>query len=84
MARSTITTAGVVAFLSLSGAALATYVVDNATSTCTFSGSDGYQDVSENKNSCSTIILDSLEVPGGETLDLEDLNDGTTVTYLCP
>lgn len=74
------TTAGVAALLNLSGA-LAASASNNSTalSSCTFSGSTGYSEVSENKNSCSTIILDSLEVPGGETLDLTDLNDGTTV-----
>lgn len=47
--------------------------------TCTFTGSDGYLKVKQTKNECSTIILDSLEIPGGVTLNLEDLNDGTTV-----
>lgn len=70
---STITTAGVLAFMSLSGALAAT--------NCTFSGSSGYSDVSAKKSSCSTIIIDSLEVPAGETLDLEDLNDFTTVIF---
>lgn len=46
---------------------------------CTFTGSDGYLQVNQTKNQCSTIILDSLEVPGGVTLNLENLNDGTTV-----
>lgn len=49
--------------------------------TCTFTGSDGYLQVNQTKNSCSTIVLDSLQVPGGVTLNLEDLNDGTTVFY---
>ncbi|KAI1824819.1 glycoside hydrolase [Xylaria intraflava] len=48
-------------------------------SDCTFSGSLGYSSASASKASCSTIVLSSLQVPGGETLDLEDLNDGTTV-----
>lgn len=46
---------------------------------CTFTGSDGYLEVNQTKNSCSNIILDSLRVPGGVTLNLENLNDGTTV-----
>jgi hypothetical protein len=71
---STITTAGVLAFMSLSGALAAT--------NCTFSGSSGYSEISAKKSSCSTIIIDSLEVPAGETLDLEDLNDFTTVIHL--
>lgn len=46
---------------------------------CTFSGADGYLQASQGKNSCSNIVLDSLQVPGGVTLNLEKLNDGTTV-----
>ncbi|KAI1310973.1 glycoside hydrolase [Xylaria venustula] len=48
---------------------------------CTFSGSLGYSSASVSKASCSTIVLSSLQVPGGETLNLEDLNDGTTVVF---
>ncbi|GAW22351.1 hypothetical protein ANO14919_118880 [Xylariales sp. No.14919] len=48
---------------------------------CTFSGSLGYSSASVSKTSCSTIVLSSLQVPGGETLDLEGLNDGTTVVF---
>ncbi|KAI0971759.1 glycoside hydrolase [Xylaria arbuscula] len=48
---------------------------------CTFSGSSGYSSASVSKASCSTIVLSSLQVPGGETLNLEDLNDGTTVVF---
>ncbi|KAI2630445.1 glycoside hydrolase [Xylaria nigripes] len=48
---------------------------------CTFSGSMGYLSASASKKSCSTIVLSSLEVPGGETLNLEGLNDGTTVIF---
>lgn len=50
-------------------------------SSCTFTGTDGHSKASEAKSTCSTIILDSLQVPGGVTLDLEDLNDGTTVCH---
>ncbi|KAI8949463.1 glycoside hydrolase [Xylaria longipes] len=48
---------------------------------CTFSGSLGYSSASVSKASCSTIILSSLQVPGGQTLNLEKLNDGTTVIF---
>jgi hypothetical protein len=48
---------------------------------CTFSGADGYLQASQNKKSCSNIVLDSLQVPGGVTLNLEKLNDGTTVCF---
>ncbi|KAI0435165.1 glycoside hydrolase [Xylaria sp. FL1042] len=48
---------------------------------CTFSGSLGYSSASISKASCSTIVLSSLQVPGGKTLNLEKLNDGTTVIF---
>lgn len=50
--------------------------------TCTFSGSIGYSQASVSKTSCATIVLDSLTVPSGVTLNLEKLNDGTTVSLL--
>ncbi|KAH8662603.1 glycoside hydrolase [Xylariales sp. PMI_506] len=56
-------------------------VAKRATATCTFSGSSGYASASASKASCSTIILNSLTVPGGTTLNLEKLNDGTTVIF---
>jgi hypothetical protein len=52
-----------------------------ASSACTFSGSLGYSSASVSKASCSTIVLSSLQVPGGKTLDLEKLNDGTVVIF---
>ncbi|POS68853.1 polygalacturonase 1 precursor [Diaporthe helianthi] len=63
------------------GAALCGLAVGALAADCTFSGSDGYLQASQNKKSCSNIVLDSLEVPGGVTLNLENLNDGTTVTF---
>ncbi|KAI0454602.1 glycoside hydrolase [Xylaria acuta] len=48
---------------------------------CTFSGSLGYSSASVSKASCSTIVLSSLQVPGGQTLNLEKLNDGTAVIF---
>ncbi|KAM0817579.1 putative Glycoside hydrolase [Seiridium cardinale] len=48
---------------------------------CTFTGSDGYSLASVSKNACSTIVLSALTVPGGQTLRLEKLNDGTTVVF---
>lgn len=50
-------------------------------SSCVFSGTGGYLDAKSKKASCSTIVLSSLTVPGGVTLDLETLNDGTTVIF---
>lgn len=48
---------------------------------CTFSGSNGYASASKSKASCSTIVLESLTVPAGKTLDLTNLKDGTTVIF---
>lgn len=36
----------------------------------------------QHKSSCSTIVLNNVKVPGGKTLDLTKLNDGTTVKPL--
>lgn len=49
--------------------------------TCTFSGSSGYSEISSNKKSCSTITIDALEVPAGDTLDLTDLTSGTKARW---
>lgn len=55
-------------------------VVDKRATSCTFSGSNGYSSASKSQASCSTIVLSSVAVPSGVTLDLSDLNDGTTVS----
>lgn len=49
--------------------------------TCSFSGSLGYSSASVSKASCSTIVLDSLTVPAGVTLDMTDLPDDTVVIF---
>ncbi|KAK6544800.1 hypothetical protein TWF694_001482 [Orbilia ellipsospora] len=49
--------------------------------TCTFTGSSGYLSASASKTSCSTIIISALSVPSGVTLNLEKLNEGTTVIF---
>lgn len=46
---------------------------------CTFSGSNGASSASASQKSCSTIVLSSIAVPSGVTLDLSDLEDDTTV-----
>ncbi|KXT05753.1 hypothetical protein AC578_1044 [Pseudocercospora eumusae] len=45
---------------------------------CTFTDSDT---ASASKASCTAIILKDITVPAGETLDMTDLADGTTVTF---
>lgn len=55
-------------------------LVKRATS-CTFSGSSGAASASKSQKSCSTIILSSVAVPSGTTLDLSDLPDDTTVIF---
>lgn len=47
---------------------------------CTFSGDDGYSSASASKKDCATIVLSALTVPSGVTLDMTDLEDGTTVS----
>ena len=50
--------------------------VEKRATTCTFTDAAA---VTESKTSCSSIVLQNIAVPGGETLDLTDLNDGTHV-----
>ncbi|KKY29256.1 putative glycoside hydrolase family 28 protein [Phaeomoniella chlamydospora] len=45
---------------------------------CTFTSAAS---ASASKKSCSNIVLDGITVPAGETLDLTNLADGTTVTF---
>ncbi|KAI3401077.1 hypothetical protein diail_221 [Diaporthe ilicicola] len=54
--------------------------VKRATS-CTFSGSNGASLASVSQKSCSTIVLSSVAVPSGTTLDLSSLEDDTTVIF---
>lgn len=58
--------------------------IEQRSSTCTFSGSKGAASAIKSKASCSTIVLDSVAVPAGTTLDLTGLNKGTTVRNLHP
>ncbi|PYI35724.1 polygalacturonase [Aspergillus indologenus CBS 114.80] len=55
--------------------------LEKRATTCTFSGSNGASSASKSKTSCSTIILSSVAVPSGTTLDLTDLNEGTHVIF---
>ncbi|KAL4788912.1 glycoside hydrolase [Aspergillus venezuelensis] len=48
---------------------------------CTFTGSDGAASASKSQASCATITLSDVAVPSGTTLDLSDLEDGTTVVF---
>lgn len=60
-------------------AAAPTILASNGTSSgCTFTDNAS---VASKKASCSNIVISSMTVPAGETLDLTDLNDGTTVTF---
>lgn len=55
--------------------------IEERAATCKFTGTKGYSSASKSKTSCSTIILDGLTVPAGETLDMTGLSDGTTVIF---
>ncbi|EAW24760.1 glycoside hydrolase family 28 protein [Aspergillus fischeri NRRL 181] len=47
-------------------------------STCTFTAAS---QATESASGCSEIVLDNIEVPAGETLDLSDVDDGTTIVF---
>ena len=49
-----------------------------ATTSCTVTA---YSAVAPATASCTAIVLESVAVPGGETLDLSKLQTGTTVTF---
>lgn len=58
----------------------ANQAVERGTS-CTFSGSNGAASASKSQADCATIVLSDVAVPSGTTLDLSDLNDGTSVIF---
>ncbi|KAJ5363421.1 Polygalacturonase [Penicillium cataractarum] len=60
---------------------IATSTLEERASTCTFSGSKGAASAIKSKTSCSTIVLSSVAVPAGTTLDLTGLKKGTTVIF---
>ncbi|KAL4861370.1 glycosyl hydrolases family 28-domain-containing protein [Aspergillus spectabilis] len=49
---------------------------------CIFSGQNGAASASASQASCATITLSDVAVPSGITLDLSDLEDGTTTPLL--
>ncbi|KAL2837557.1 glycoside hydrolase [Aspergillus pseudoustus] len=55
--------------------------LDKRADSCTFTGSDGAASASKSQASCATIVLSDVAVPSGTTLDLSDLEDGTTVIF---
>ncbi|KAI7528433.1 putative endopolygalacturonase, partial [Hortaea werneckii] len=55
--------------------------VQKRADSCTFSGSNGASSASASQGSCSTIVLSDIAVPSGETLKLNDLEDGTHVIF---
>lgn len=55
--------------------------IEARAATCTFSGSLGYSSASKSKSACSTIILNSLAVPAGVTLDMTGLPADTVVIF---
>ena len=55
--------------------------LESRANTCTFSGSSGASLASKSKSACATIVLSNVAVPSGKTLDLTDLNSGTTVIF---
>ncbi|KAH3426514.1 hypothetical protein KXV60_006065 [Aspergillus fumigatus] len=72
---------GLAALGSLGAAAPAPSRVSDLTkrsSTCTFTAAS---QATESASGCSEIVLDNIEVPAGETLDLSDVDDGTTIVF---
>ncbi|KAK4867661.1 hypothetical protein LT330_001171 [Penicillium expansum] len=75
-----------VAMLALSAAAVSaapaaapvTDLVERGSSSCTFTSAAA---VKSGKSSCSTIVLDNIKVPAGETLDLSKLKSGAKVIF---
>ncbi|PYH49746.1 glycoside hydrolase family 28 protein [Aspergillus saccharolyticus JOP 1030-1] len=53
-------------------------LVKKSSSTCTFTSAS---EASESIASCSNVVLSNIEVSAGETLDLSDAADGTTITF---
>jgi polygalacturonase len=49
---------------------------DDDCNICTFTDAS---EATQSQGSCSTIVLSGISVPAGSTLDLSELNDGTTV-----
>lgn len=62
-------------------AADALAAIEKRGTACTFSGTDGASLASKSKKSCATIVLSSLSVPSGTTLDLKSLTAGTEVIF---
>ncbi|PWY83627.1 glycoside hydrolase [Aspergillus heteromorphus CBS 117.55] len=60
------------------GASLISASPIEARGSCTFTTAAAAK---AGKASCSTIVLDNIEVPAGTTLDLTDLTSGTHVTF---
>jgi len=56
--------------------------IEKRATACTFSGSAGAAAASKSKASCATIVLSSVAVPSGTTLDLTGLKQGTQVYVL--
>ena len=54
--------------------------VEKRATSCTFSGSNGAASAVKSKAACATIVLNSVAVPAGTTLDLTDLKSGTHVS----
>ncbi|KAK3075477.1 Polygalacturonase 1 [Teratosphaeriaceae sp. CCFEE 6253] len=61
-------------------AAQAVQDLEKRAGSCTFSGSAGAASASKSKASCATIVLSSVAVPSGTTLDLTGLTSGTHVS----
>ncbi|KAH3679426.1 hypothetical protein WICMUC_000971 [Wickerhamomyces mucosus] len=60
--------------------AILPFVASSTASTCTVTTSN-LGDIATIKNDCTSIVINGVTVPAGETLDLTGLKQGTTVTF---
>ncbi|KAI6356922.1 hypothetical protein MCOR25_007830 [Pyricularia grisea] len=48
---------------------------------CVFGGSDGIARIGKSKTSCSSLVISAMKISAGQTLDLTNLQDGSTVIF---
>ncbi|KAH8837113.1 hypothetical protein MCOR27_006741 [Pyricularia oryzae] len=48
---------------------------------CVFGGSDGVARIGRSKASCSSLVISAMEIAAGETLDLTNLREGSTIIF---
>lgn len=72
------TESALVALTAFFGLASAVPALEPRATSCTVTA---YANVAAAKKACTALIIDSVAVPAGDTLDLTGLLDGTTLTF---